>query len=274
MSNNKQNNKNYLATGLIFIIVSAFVAGYYASTLKLEYEAPFAFTPRPDFPALPDFRSYKDIQEKKEAFFNYLLPMIDYANTIIKEERAQVLKIAKSKASAKSKQTRLADLEKKYFIESDLKPDDKIKHLLNKVDLIPPSLVLAQAANESAWGTSRFAVKGNNLFGQWCFKKGCGLVPNGRKKEAKHEVAKFDSPLDSVQSYMLNINRHQAYRPLRDIRAQFRKTAEPYSGVDFAAGLTKYSERREAYVEEIQNMIRFNKLEAHDANLSEDVKQG
>ena len=69
--------------------------------------------------------------------------------------------------------------------------------LLNRVDVIPPSLALAQGANESAWGTSRFSKEGNNYFGQWCFKLGCGLVPRQRDSGAQHEVAKFDSPRQS-----------------------------------------------------------------------------
>jgi Bax protein len=130
--------------------------------------------------------------------------------------------------------------------------------------VIPPSLVLAQAANESAWGTSRFARRGNNLFGQWCFSQGCGLVPRGRVEGASHEVASFSSPYRSVRSYIQNLNRHPTYQLLRDIRLKARNRDDIASGPSLAAGLLGYSERGEDYVEEIRNMIRHNNLDYYD----------
>ena len=127
--------------------------------------------------------------------------------------------------------------------------------------MIPNSLALVQAANESAWGTSRFARDANNYFGQWCFTRGCGLIPANRIEGAHHEVQRFSSPKESVASYLNNLNTHNAYAQLRSIRSNAVKNGEPITGYLLAAGLGKYSERGEAYIEEIRTMIRVNHLE-------------
>lgn len=130
--------------------------------------------------------------------------------------------------------------------------------LLRRVDVIPVKLVLAQAANESAWGTSRFAREGNNLFGQWCFTKGCGMVPIRRAEGASHEVALFTTPAASVRAYMLNLNSGGAYEHFRKIRIGLKRMNKPQSAIVLAAGLEKYSERGRDYVRSIRDMIRGN----------------
>jgi Bax protein len=128
------------------------------------------------------------------------------------------------------------------------------------MDTLPPSLVLAQAANESGYGTSRFALEGNNLFGLWTYVKGTGLVPLKRPRGQTHEVRRFPSLYDSVRAYMNNLNVHRAYRPLRELRSLLRSRGLELRGVDLAAGLRHYSPRREAYVKEIRSIIRGNDL--------------
>jgi Bax protein len=131
--------------------------------------------------------------------------------------------------------------------------------MIKRVDGIPPALVVVQAANESSWGTSRFAKEGNNFFGQWCYVQGCGIVPNMRSSNAAHEVAKFDNVDDSIRSYINNLNTQVSYAQLRDIRASLRQKGQKITGYELAQGLIKYSTRREAYVAEIQEMILQNK---------------
>jgi Bax protein len=125
-------------------------------------------------------------------------------------------------------------------------------------------MALAQAANESAWGTSRFAKQGNNLFGQWCFTAGCGLIPQHRSEGKSHEVAKFSSPQASVTSYIHNLNSHSAYQEFRQIRASQRQQFNRLSGQQCVEGLLKYSSRGEEYIQELQAMIRVNKLHRYD----------
>jgi Bax protein len=130
---------------------------------------------------------------------------------------------------------------------------------LARVDTVPLSLVLAQAANESSWGQSRFAQEGNNLFGEWCFREGCGIVPEQRSAGKSHEVAAFDSVNASVRSYLHNLNTGRAYAALRKLRQQARAAGEAPKAMVLASGLARYSERGLAYVHEIKAMIRSNR---------------
>ena len=134
----------------------------------------------------------------------------------------------------------------------------KLNRLLNKIDIVPIPLTLVQAANESAWGTSRFSRVGLNFFGIWCFKKGCGMVPNGRDFDADHEVEAFQSVDDAIRRYTFNINTNRAYRVFRKIRKQYRDDNLPLSSEALAEGLTHYSERGDEYVNELIEMIRHN----------------
>jgi Bax protein len=139
------------------------------------------------------------------------------------------------------------------------------------VDAVPDHLVLAQAANESAWGTSRFAREGNNLFGQWCFRQGCGLVPASRPDGATYEVARFESVSQSIGSYMHNLNTGRTYQELREIRALARENGHDPDANAMAAGLMSYSERGEDYISELRSMIRHNAevIEEARANLQD-----
>jgi len=115
---------------------------------------------------------------------------------------------------------------------------------------------VVQAAKESSWGRSRYAVEINNLFGQWCFKKGCGLVPKDRSDGARHEVRKFNAVSDAVRSYIHNLNSHRNYSDLRKLRQNLREKGQGIEGGDLVDGLLLYSERRQQYVDEIRSMIR------------------
>ncbi len=213
---------------------------------------------------LPDFSIYTDVKKKKRDFFQFLQPKIKFANDEILAERRQVIELQTHLPNLSRSDLRTLDkLSEKYDVELN-EPHEKIQELLIRVDIIPASLAMAQAANESAWGTSRFAQEGNNLFGQWCYVKGCGLVPLQRHGKQKHEVAKFDSITDSVKSYMRNLNTQHAYKDLRQLRAEARKDDIKITGLTLAKGLWGYSTRRDAYIHEIQAMIKQNKLQRYN----------
>ncbi|KGE03047.1 hypothetical protein HRUBRA_02364 [Pseudohaliea rubra DSM 19751] len=127
------------------------------------------------------------------------------------------------------------------------------------MDVIPPGLALAQAAKESGWGRSRFAVEGNNLFGQWCFDPGCGIVPARRPEGSRHEVAAFDSVDEAIRRYMNNLNTHERYAPFRERRAALRARDTVLTGPALVAGLLGYSERGEVYLDELRAMMRQNR---------------
>ncbi len=210
---------------------------------------------------LPDFASIADVKEKKSTFFQFLLPKIQTANQQEKNRRAFLANIDFDNLSS-SDEAQLYALAKRYRVQVKGLSAQELKiALLPRVDIVPAALILAQGANESAWGTSRFARDGNNLFGLWCFTHGCGLKPLQRNSDAKHEVERFRTVQDGVNKYVKTINSHPAYLELRNIRESLRNSGKPLSGVALAAGLTSYSERGQDYIDEIQAMIRFNELE-------------
>ncbi|HEY7771964.1 MAG TPA: glucosaminidase domain-containing protein [Marinagarivorans sp.] len=227
----------------------------------------------------PDFSAFTDVKAKKAAFFNYLLPATESKNAKILEQREKMLSILAKPADARKRADKrfLAELAVRYgVIESEQEApldDEQTAQLKRRVDIVPPSMTLAQAASESGWGTSRFARLGNNFFGEWCYTKGCGLLPSRRPEGATHEVRKFDSVNESIAAYYDNINTHYAYQDLRIIRAQLREEGKAVTGLALTPGLLQYSERREAYVEDIQLLIRSNKLSAYDRDMNERAVQ-
>lgn len=214
--------------------------------------------------ALPDFSGYGDTTEKKAAFFSFLYPRIVLANSRILIERGYLDSLTEKDTLSKQEHTWLAAQSKRLRVDEEPGSPGQFALLEKRLDVIPPSLIMAQAANESAWGTSRFATRGNNLFGQWCFTKGCGLVPQSRVEGASHEVAAFPSPYHSVRAYIQNLNRHGSYQVLRNTRLDDREAGDPLSGLSLARGLISYSERGEEYVDEIRSMIRYNNLAFYD----------
>ncbi len=218
---------------------------------------------------LPNFADFVDVAKKKDAFISYMTPLVVQANRKVLAERALVEKMLNWKQRGRWIRPvfldQLIQLSNKYRVRSELLSDAFFDEMLLKIDEVPLSLALAQAATESGWGTSRFARKGNNLFGQWCFKTGCGLIPQARDSKRRHEVARFDTPLDSVESYVLNLNRHKKYKGFREERATLRREQAPLSGLILVSELRHYSERRDAYVDEIKNIIQGNDLDAFDS---------
>lgn len=217
-----------------------------------------------NFPeSAPDFKVITDIAERKQAFFDFLRPMIQEQNRILAKQRAQLLewqaKIDAGDALGPAEQAELLAMGERFALEEGA-PEELVESLLLRVNTIPEAMALAQAASESAWGTSRFARKGNNFFGQWCYSEGCGLVPNRRLQGAAHEVAVFNSPYESVEAYFRNINTHRAYRELRQLRQQRALAEQPLTAQAILPGLRRYSERGEKYIEELREIIRYNKL--------------
>lgn len=212
---------------------------------------------------VPNFAQYENIPEKKAAFFRYLKPEVEKQNAYLLSLRHYIQtllrKVLAEESLDEDELERLSWLVDEYRVDEEQTIKARILALLQKVDALPVELVLAQAANESAWGTSRFAQKGYNFFGLWCFKKGCGFVPSRRNDDANHEVAKFDNLSRATYTYMRNLNRHEAYSDLRQIRVRLRANQIPITGIALAEGLMNYSERGAAYIEELQNMIRYNK---------------
>lgn len=213
--------------------------------------------------------SHIPVKDKKNVFFRLTGAGILLANEKINADRKQMLyKIGNNKSTDDQW---LIELAKKYkLIDKKISKLDKndLAKLKKRVDIIPPSLAMAQAAEESGWGTSRFAVQGNSLFGQWDFS-GNGIKPRNQRKElGNYGIAKFDEPQQSIEAYILNINTHRAYKKLRDKRADMRKNNIKPSGWELAETLDKYSERGHDYVKSLHAIMSYNKLmPADDAYL-------
>jgi len=253
-----KRDKTYLVVAIITVILIAVMMKSHRWVAAPQIERlPLSMT-------LPDFTTYDTVDEKKSAFFEFLMPYIRQENQRIRYDRAFLESIEneldKNVHHQRASLRKLRKLANRYKVEmKDI--DSTIAKLKLRVDIIPMSLVLVQAANESAWGTSRFARQANNLFGQWCYAKGCGLVPSGRDDGARHKVRVFETPKASIVSYMRNLNTHAAYQSFRKIRAELRSNGRQITGIKLAEGLKNYSERRGEYVRELVTMIEQNDLE-------------
>ena len=205
------------------------------------------------------------VNDKKNIFFRLTGSGVLLANEKIMNERQRMLAAIKNKDIEENEW--LAALAVKYKVieqESDKLDNQALIELKKRVDIVPPSLALAQAAEESGWGTSRFAIQGNSLFGQWDFS-GKGIKPNEqRAKLGNYSVAAFESPQASIEAYMLNLNTHRAYERMRQKRAVFRQQEKEPTGWDLAKTLDKYSERGIEYVKTLHSIMRFNKLNDAD----------
>ncbi|MPY23106.1 glucosaminidase [Shewanella psychropiezotolerans] len=200
------------------------------------------------------------VQQKKMVFFRLMAPLILVSNEKILLER-QIIE----RAGLDAPELKRIALKYRAITDSKLPLTEELRmNLLNQVDILPPSLVLAQAAEESGWATSRFTLEGNAFFGQWDFS-GNGMIPKQQRKElGNYGLARFDSPLASVEGYMFNLNTNNAYLKLRHLRAELRKSEQAITGPELAGTLDKYSERGQAYIDGIREMIRFNKLDQVD----------
>jgi Bax protein len=212
---------------------------------------------------IPNFASIRDVKAKKRQFFQYIYPAIVKENGNLLALRLEVLTMIEvlflEENLLDEQQALLDRLIKKYKVSKKYSLLQQLNELRLRIDVVPIELALVQAANESAWGTSRFARIGLNFFGMWCYKKGCGMVPSGRDTGAKHEVAAFNSVEHGVQRYLHNINTNHAYGVFRTIRGQLRAQKQPLSPQILATGLMRYSIRGTDYVLEITEMIRHNK---------------
>lgn len=222
--------------------------------------------------SLPDFSKIDDIGQRKAAFFAYLRPRVDRANAAILRDRGRLEVVAEQldrRPLSRRNERWLRRLAVDYGMElaADQPPSrTDVAGLLQRVDSIPPSLALAQAALESGWGTSRFAREGNNLYGIWCYTPGCGIVPKHRPAGAGYEVKRYRSPQGSFIDYIRNLNTNRAYEALWQIREALRQDGQPPTGLALADGLYRYSQEGWGYVDKVRSVIESNKLQSYDTS--------
>lgn len=235
---------------------------------RINYDWPLtavARVPRVIIKALPvDLDMELPVIRKKAIFFRILLPIVLAENLYIQQQREWLLLHVGDDLPAMGSLAwmRLQQLANAYRFKGDLRIRQQQDRLLTRVDQIPVSLVLAQAAIESGWGTSRFVQQANNLFGHWTFSEKQGLLPLHREDEKRHRVRIFPDLRSSVRAYLKNLNTHNSYKHLRQLRVNQRAYNQRLSGVQLATGLMNYSERRLDYVKEVRRMIHNNQLES------------
>jgi len=218
-------------------------------------------------------RSAKELSvtDKKKLFFRFLAPIVLRINELILEDRvrAQELneRLAQGQSVTPEDQAWLTELAVKYKVlesTSGRLDSNALAELLLRVDIIPPSLALAQAADESGWGTSRFASQGNSLFGQWAWGQGLKPTEQRTSQFGDQRIAAFDSTAQAAYAYALNLNTQHAYGDLRLRRADLRRQKLRISGSVLAETLLHYSERGQAYVDDLKALIRRNWLDGAD----------
>ncbi len=206
---------------------------------------------------------------RKSIFFKTVLPLVLQANEEILGDRRRLWNIHYQRSlgqkTGPADRLWLVMMKERYGVKKG-----GIETLLKRVDVIPPSLALAQAAEESGWGTSRFVIEGNAVFGQWTFSDTRSLVPGKRDNDKRHKIKTFPRLIDSVRAYIRNLNTHAAYRKMRQVRHSLRMMGAPLEGLMLAETIKHYSQRGEKYVDTIKNLIESNKLHRlDDARLRE-----
>jgi len=233
-----------------------------------------AAVPRLFLSSLPyDLGTLKQSNERKSLFFRTLLPLVLKINETLVSNRAKIWRLQHRLNLGQHVQPEEHIWLNATFNNYGVKQND-FASLLRKMDVIPPSLALAQAAVESGWGTSRFAREGNALFGQWTFDPNDkGILPAGREAGKTHRIKAFDDLAGSLAAYVHNLNTHKAYKNLRTDRENMRNSRTGINGYQLASNLIKYSERGEQYVTSLQaimtknDLLRFDKARLDDSKL-------
>ena len=210
------------------------------------------------------------VQFKKSIFYRAILSLILYENEAVLREREMLLSLLTARNEGTLSSTQASTLDHLAYSYRAIKEESgeplteaQIQDLLTRVDMVAPSLALAQAAHESGYATSRFAHTANALFGQWDLSANAVKPQQQRKGMGNYGIKSFDQPVDSVRAYIWNLNTHRAYAGFRQERARQRGPSGGRSTVDggkLAGTLTSYSERGEAYTKELQGTISYNRL--------------
>ncbi len=208
----------------------------------------------------PDLKNIKSTTKRKNTFIKIILPLIIDENNKILENRKKLFKILGKPINSMGEKRWL----KRRFEEYQIKNED-ITELKLRMDIIPTSLTIAQAAKESGWGTSRFALEGNAMFGQWTYGKD-GIQPKDSKGKG-HKVLKFPMLRSSIMAYQRNLNTHKAYREFRFKRAEIREENKKISGLDLVPYLESYAATGKDYTKILKSIISQNKLTDFDNSI-------
>ena len=215
-----------------------------------------------------DLDGLQNVRLKKETFIKIVLPLIVAENERILADRKKLKRVYKKKNTT--------ELEKQWLRQKLLEYKVKkgnMEELLLRIDIIPTSIALAQAAKESGWGTSRFALEGNAIFGQWTWS-GQGIAPLDRESNKNHKILKFPILRASVKAYQNNLNTHKSYNKFRQKRSFMREGKKNISGLELTETLKNYAQTGSEYIKILNQIIRQNRLtDFEPVRLVNSVKQ-
>ena len=217
-----------------------------------------------------DLKTLGNTNKKRDLFIKIVLPLILDENEKITEDRKKLFKILGKNFNTVGERVWLKRRFKEYKID-----DQDLTKLKMRIDTIPVSLAIAQAANESGWGTSRFALEGNALFGQWTWSKK-GISPKNKDPNQSHKILQFQILKASVRAYKNNLNTHNAYKEFREVRAKLRQENKEITGLDLVVYVKNYASIGEKYVTILKGIIEKNSLTDFDKTnlLPTNLKKG
>ena len=215
-----------------------------------------------------DLKKIKSTQKRKETFIKIVMPLILDENNKILDDRKRLFKILGKESNSMGEKVWLKRRFKDYQISNE-----DVTELKSRMDIIPASLAIAQAAKESGWGTSRFALEGNAMFGQWTWGQD-GIEPSEKKGNEQHKILKFPMLRSSVKAYLKNLNTHRGYDEFRKERSLLRQNNKEISGVDLADYLYNYAKTGSEYVKILKQIIRQNNLTDFDKSTLMNSRSG
>ncbi len=205
-----------------------------------------------------EIKNIQNTKRKKELFIQIVLPLILEENNLIKLDRKKLFVILNKNNNSKKEINWINSKFKQYGVD---KKD--LSTLKVRMDEIPVSLAIAQAAKETGWGTSRFAIEGNALFGQWTWSEE-GIKPSAASNDSSHKVMKFKILKASVRAYQRNLNTHSSYKEFRKVRAEQRDRGEELNSLELVNYLDKYAATGKKYTDVIKKIIKQNSLTDFD----------
>ena len=208
-----------------------------------------------------DLKKIKSTNKRKDTFIKIVMPLILNENEKILEDRNKLFRILGKQSNTMGEKVWL----KRRFKDYDIKGED-IAELKLRMDIVPTSIAIAQAAKESGWGTSRFALEGNAMYGQWTWG-GEGIEPSKKDKKKEHKILKFPKLQSSVAAYMKNLNTHRGYSEFRDKRSKIREKKQEVNGLDLVDYLYNYAQTGSEYVKTLKIIIQQNNLNDFDNSI-------
>ena len=201
-----------------------------------------------------DLDEIQSVKLKKETFIKIVLPLIVAENEKILADRLKLKEITSRRITTDAEKQWL----RQKFLEYKVKKSS-VEELKNRMDIIPTSIALAQAAKESGWGTSRFALEGNAIFGQWTWS-GQGIAPLDRESDKNHKILKFPILRASVKAYQNNLNTHKSYSKFRQKRSFLREKNKKVAGLELTETLNNYAQTGSEYTKKLNQIIKQNRL--------------